>query len=107
MKYTIELPAREFASLIDDLQVAIAGMARYKLALKKTNGSISQPVMEMSSQIARMERAVTALKSAQFDAEHPTLPRMRRESVARNVGDELPWVAGRPRNDPRNPKRKI
>lgn len=108
MKYTLDLPPREFDKLIEDVQNAIAGYARYKLALKTTLGAAHPNVLDMSAQIARAERAVTALCEAKYHAEYPQpVTPTRRESVARNVGDELPVVYGRPRNDPRTPRKKI
>ena len=108
MKFTVELPLSEYDALISDVQSAIASMARYKLALKVTCGNAHDNVLAISAQIARAERGVTALKLARHNAVNPPPPPLpRRETPARNVGDELPVVYGRPRNDPRNPKKKI
>lgn len=108
MKFTVELPLSEYDALISDVQSAIAGMARYKLALKKTCGNAHDNVLAMSAQIARAERGVTALKLARHNAVNPPPPSSpRKETPARNAGDEMSRVYGAPRNDPRNPRRKI
>jgi hypothetical protein len=107
MKYTIDLPPSEFDKLIEDLQNAIASYARYKLALKVTLGAAHPNVLDISAQIARAERGVTALVNARHAALYPQPTPARRESVARNVGDEMPFIYGRPRNDPRSPRKKI
>ena len=107
MRYSIDLPRNEYDALIRDVQNAIAGYARYKLALKTTLGAAHPTVLETAAQIARAERAVTALVNARHAAEYPPPVTPRRETPARNVGDELPHVYGRPRNDPRHPKKLI
>lgn len=108
MKFTVELPLSEYDALISDVQSAIAGMARYKLALKKTCGNAHDNVLAMSAQIARAERGVTALKLARHNAVNPPPPTSKpKQTPARNVGDDMGLVYGRPRNDPRNPRKKI
>lgn len=107
MKFTVELPVSEYDALVADMNEHIASMARYKLALKKTLGSAHPNVLDMNTQIARAGRAVRALQDARNAAMNPTPTHTRRETPARNVGDEMPRVYGAPRNDPRNPRRKI
>jgi hypothetical protein len=107
LKYEIDLSSREFDALIEDVQNALAGYARYKLALKITLGAAHPNVLELAAQIARAERAVTALKQARQNAEYPQPTHVRRETPARNVGDEMSRVYGAPRNDPRSPRKKV
>lgn len=107
MKYNFTLDAQDYELLEHVVVTAMIKMQQEVHGLQRAVGRANKQTFLAEATLESLERCQRALKSGR-DTATP-------ESAVPNPGvthqraidsDEHPFVAGRPRNDPRNPKQK-
>jgi hypothetical protein len=106
MRYTFELPSPEYELVLAALRSACVHRAAYGANIQVRFGRTSPQHRAIIAEIEKLNKAITVLEEARNSAV-PERAVQSRETPARNSGDEMPFVYGRPRNDPRTPKTKI
>ena len=110
MKYTLDLPSPDYDMLIKQLQLRLITLSEHYYDSACTLGRAHRQTSQAAKAIASVEKAIRALETARENAmpEHAIENKLLvRAGANLQSGDELPLVYGRPRNDPRNPKRVL
>lgn len=111
MKYTLDLTSPEFTALLQAAERHLIAMSSVHRTLAERMGRGAPAVIDAGNSVAIADRVLNTLKVAK----HTTLPDKAIPSPDNNnlstphsmqVGDDMPLVYGRPRNDPRNARRK-
>jgi hypothetical protein len=106
MRYSFELPSPEYELVLAALRSACVHRAAYGANIQVRFGRTSPQHRAIVAEIEKLNKAITVLEEARNSAT-PERAVQSRETPARNSGDEMRLVYGRPRNDPRTPKTRI
>jgi len=101
MRYTFELPSPEYELVLAALRSACVTRAAYGATIQIRYGRTSPQHRAITAEIDKLNKAITVLEEARNSA-IPERAIQSRETPARNSGDEMRLVYGRPRNDPRD-----
>lgn len=109
MKYTVELDSPDFGILETELSARQVSLSVAHQIYVREYGLGSDRAIETHQRLLSVRRAINALSAARLSAvpERAVPPPDGGDRMARNAGDEMPFVYGKPRNDPRNPKKKV
>ena len=106
MKYTLNIESPDFAFLLKSLRSSAVNLAVQASRAKVLYGATSVHHRKAVADVARTDRLVKLLEEAATQA-IPERAVQRTDIVARNFTDDMPFVYGKPRNDPRTPSRKL
>lgn len=105
MIYTLDIDSPDLELIFSSLQSARVAKAVYIKQLQARYGRVSIQARQVQSEIDRIGRVMRALEASQSRATAERAVQCS-ETPARNVSDDLPYVYGKPRNDPRDAQRK-
>lgn len=101
MRYSFELPSPSYELLLSALRSACVHRAAYGANIQIRFGRTSPQHRAIIAELEKLNAAITVLEEARCHAV-PERAIQSTESPARNAGDEMRTVYGRPRNDPRD-----
>lgn len=101
MRYTLDIDSPDFEAIILWLRAYSVTMAAQKHSLTTRYGRTSPQARMAQEQCLRLDRVIVKLVAARASAT-PERAVQSTETPARNAGDEMRVVYGRPRNDPRD-----
>jgi hypothetical protein len=101
MRYTLDIDSPDYEAMITWLRAYAVTMSAQKHSLSMRYGRTSQQARMAQEQLLRLDRVIAKLISARATA-NPERALQSTETPARNAGDEMRVVYGRPRNDPRD-----
>lgn len=109
MKASVEMPSPAWRVLLRELDRRILTMQAHKYATSERHGKGHTLTVAAGRDIELMKSALKALTDAFNEAasKPQDITQSAAGMTALQVGDEMPLVYGKPRNDPRNPKRKV
>jgi hypothetical protein len=101
MRYTFELPSPEYELVLAALRSACVHRAAYGANIQVRFGRTSPQHRAIIAEIEKLNKAISVMEEARNNAV-PERAVQSSETPARNAGDEMRLVYGRPRNDPRD-----
>ena len=101
MRYTFELPSPEYELVLAALRSACVHRAAYGANIQIRFGRTSPQHRAIVAEIEKLNKAISVMEEARNSA-IPERAVQSKETPARNAGDEMRLVYGRPRNDPRD-----
>lgn len=111
MKYTLDLTAPEFEALTQAAERHLIAVSSIHRMLGERMGRGADVVVAAGVDVKTAERVRQALKDAADKAVlERAIPSLDNDNLrtphSMQVADDMPLVYGRPRNDPREPRRK-
>lgn len=109
MRYSFEMPSPQYEILLSSLRSACVHMAAYGASIQVRYGRTSVQHRKVQAELAHINSIIDILEEAKNSAvpERAVAPPGVTDSPARNISDDMHFVAGRPRNDPRTPKKVL
>lgn len=111
MKYALDLSSVEFASLLQAAERHLISVSSIHRTLVGRIGRGAPAVVAAGNEVAIAERVLNTLKVAKHITPiDRAIPAPDNDNLhtphSMHVGDDMPLVYGRPRNDPRSVRRK-
>ena len=101
MQYTLDIQSPDYELMLTFLQSYSVTLYKSRHEMRYRYGATSPQARQAQELCLRADRIIAKLTAARATAT-PERAVQRSESLARNAGDEMRVVYGRPRNDPRD-----